>query len=228
MKNYLAPSLMCCDLLNIGRDLKDLEQSGMDWVHFDIMDTTFTTSTMLPAMMLKKISAATSMPMDVHIMSVTPELYFPQVLPYCAGGYVSVHAEGLRHLPYLFEQIRQSGAKVGLALNASTPLTYVEENAHLLDMVVLMNVLAGVTGPRKDIDIHMEERIRRTRDILNQAGRMDAIVSLDGNASLRNSRLARQNGANAFVLGTSSIFRPDVPLRQACRDFRKTFEEEDA
>ena len=139
-----------------------------------------------------------------------------------------MHAEGLRHLPYLFEQIRQSGAKVGLALNASTPLTYVEENAHLLDMVVLMNVLAGVTGPRKDIDKHMEERIRRTRDILNRAGRTDAIVSLDGNASLRNSRLARQSGANAFVLGTASIFRPDVPLRRACQDFRKTFEEEDA
>lgn len=32
MKNYLAPSLMCCDLLNIGRDLKDLEQSGMPYL----------------------------------------------------------------------------------------------------------------------------------------------------------------------------------------------------
>lgn len=226
MKEYLAPSLMCCDLLNLERDLLDLEQADMDFLHYDIMDTTFTTGTMLPALLLKSIKKKTSLPLDVHIMSVTPELYFPQVLPYCTDGFVSVHAEGLRHLPYLFDEIRKSGAKVGLALNASTPLCYLEENAHLLDMVLLMNVVAGTTGPRQDIDIYMENRIRRAREIMTQAGRTNAIVSIDGNTSPKNTLLARKNGANAFVLGTASIFKPDVPLKEACLNFRQSIMEE--
>lgn len=39
MKHYLSPSLMCCDLLNVERDLHILEKTGMDMIHYDIMDT---------------------------------------------------------------------------------------------------------------------------------------------------------------------------------------------
>ena len=83
MKHYLSPSLMCCDLLNVERDLHILEKTGMDMIHYDIMDTSFTTGTMLPALMLERVARTTNLPMDVHIMSLSPECYFPQVLPLC-------------------------------------------------------------------------------------------------------------------------------------------------
>ena len=199
MKHYLSPSLMCCDLLNVERDLHILEKTGMDMIHYDIMDTSFTTGTMLPALMLERVARTTNLPMDVHIMSLSPECYFPQVLPWCRGGYVSIHAEGLRCL---------------------------EEVAPLVDMVVLMNGVAGCNRMKLDIDSHMRNRIRRTRALLDRMGRTHALLSVDGNISLDNARRARRGGANTFVLGTASIFRPERPLEETCLDFRAQLENE--
>ena len=197
MKHYLSPSLMCCDLLNVERDLHILEKTGMDMIHYDIMDTSFTTGTMLPALMLERVARTTNLPMDVHIMSLSPECYFPQVLPWCRGGYVSIHAEGLRNLPLLLSEIRNAGVGAGVALNAGTPLCCLEEVAPLVDMVVLMNGVAGCNR-----------------------------MSVDGNISLDNARRARRGGANTFVLGTASIFRPERPLEETCLDFRAQLENE--
>ena len=204
MKHYLSPSLMCCDLLNVERDLHILEKTGMDMIHYDIMDTSFTTGTMLPALMLERVARTTNLPMDVHIMSLSPECYFPQVLPWCRGGYVSIHAEGLRNLPLLLSEIRNAGVGAG----------------------VLMNGVAGCNRMKLDIDSHMENRIRRTRALLDRMGRTHALLSVDGNISLDNARRARRGGANTFVLGTASIFRPERPLEETCLDFRAQLENE--
>ena len=171
MKHYLSPSLMRRDLLNVERDLHILEKTGMDMIHYDIMDTSFTTGTMLPALMLERVARTTNLPMDVHIMSLSPECYFPQVLPWCRGGYVSIHAEGLRRGAPLLSEIRNAGVGAGVALNAGTPPCCLEEVAPLVDMVVLMNGVAGCNRMKLDIDSHMENRIRRTRALLDRMGR---------------------------------------------------------
>ncbi len=53
-----------------------------------------------------------------------------------------------------------------------------------------------------------------------------ALLSVDGNISLDNARRARRGGANTFVLGTASIFRPERPLEETCLDFRAQLENE--
>ena len=113
-----------------------------------------------------------------------------------------------------------------MALNAGTPLCCLEEVAPLVDMVVLMNGVAGCNRMKLDIDSHMENRIRRTRALLDRMGRTRALLSVDGNISLDNARRARRGGANTFVLGTASIFRPERPLEETCLDFRAQLENE--
>ena len=66
MKHYLSPSLMCCDLLNVERDLHILEKTGMDMIHYDIMDTSFTTGTMLPALMLERVAPVSYTHLRAH------------------------------------------------------------------------------------------------------------------------------------------------------------------
>ena len=114
-----------------------------------------------------------------------------------------------------------------MALNAGTPLCCLEEVAPLVDMVVLMNGVAGCNRMKLDIDSHMENRIRRTRALLDRMGRTHALLSVDGNISLDNARRARKGGANTFVLGTASIFRTDIPLKEACMSFRTRLLNED-
>lgn len=217
----MSPSLMCCDMMHMGRDIRALERAGADMLHIDIMDTTFTTSTMLPPYLLRQLVKCTCLPLDIHLMSKTPELYLEQILPYCKGGYLSVHVEGIHTLYYVISEIRKAGVHPAIALNGCTPLTYVEELAPLADMVLLINRTAGITGPRSQIDEVFASRISRTRMILDHAGRTDAWLGVDGNVSIQNARIARKHGANVYVLGTASIFKSDVRIEDACADFRK-------
>ena len=215
---------MCCDLLNVERDLHILEKTGMDMIHYDIMDTSFTTGTMLPALMLERVARTTNLPMDVHIMSLSPECYFPQVLPWCRGGYVSIHAEGLRNLPLLLSEIRNAGVGAGVALNAGTPLCCLEEVAPLVDMVVLMNGVAGCNRMKLDIDSHGEPHPPHA--CLAGPHGTHALLSVDETYRWTMRGAPAEGGANTFVLGTASIFRPERPLEETCLDFRAQLENE--
>jgi len=91
-----------------------------------------------------------------------------------------------------------------------------------LDGVLVMAVNPGFAG-QKYIP-STTGKIREVRRILDEAGREDAEIEVDGNVSLPNARIMRKAGADIFVAGTSSVFLKDgriaqhlAELREACR-----------
>lgn len=220
-KDLLAPSIMCADLMNIEGEIKKLEEAQVDLLHFDIMDTTFTTSTMLPPIMIPQVKAITAIPLDIHVMSMYPERYLDSLLPHCDSCFVSVQAESDPLAYYTLSALKAGGAKVGLAFNKGTPIDRLEEFASLLDFVLVMNGVAGVTGPKLKIDESLCRKIRRAREIMDAAGKEEAFVEVDGAISPENAKIAKESGANAYVLGSSSLYRKDLDVLTACKDFRK-------
>ncbi|MGI5906151.1 MAG: ribulose-phosphate 3-epimerase [Candidatus Pararuminococcus gallinarum] len=208
MKDLLAPSIMCGDLLNLEREIRIYEEAQADLIHFDIMDTTFTKTTMLPPMLVPMIKRATQIPVDIHVMVDRPERFIDTLLPICKDCYVSIHAEVTKELQNLLKEIKAAGGKPSVALNPGTSLCLMEEVAPLLDMALILNCNAG-HGAKQDINIQMEDKIRRARALLDRAGRQDAMLEVDGNISFENAKKAQRCGANVFVLGTASIYRPD-------------------
>lgn len=208
MKDLLAPSIMCGDLLNLEREIRIYEEAQADLIHFDIMDTTFTKTTMLPPMLVPMIKKATQIPVDIHVMVDRPERFIDTLLPICKDCYVSIHAEVTKELQNLLKEIKAAGGKPSVALNPGTSLCLIEEVAPLLDMALILNCNAG-HGAKQDINIQMEDKIRRARALLDRAGRQDAMLEVDGNISFENAKKAQRCGANVFVLGTASIYRPD-------------------
>lgn len=221
MKDYLSPSIMCSDLLNMEAEIRTIERGGADWIHYDIMDLSFTTCTMLPPFLLPAIKARTSLKLDVHVMSMEPERYLPVLLPCCAGMNVSVQAESGPRIYYTLTELKKAGANVGIALNKGTPLGRVEECLDILDMILIMNGVAGVSGPKIDIDAGMEKKIRHARNLLIEAGKPDGIVEVDGNISFLNAEKAKANGANAFVLGTASIYGKELGVAESLMKLRE-------
>ncbi len=208
MKDLLAPSIMCGDLLNLEREIRIYKEAQADLIHFDIMDTTFTKTTMLPPMLVPMIKRATQIPVDIHVMVDRPERFIDTLLPICKDCYVSIHAEVTKELQNLLKEIKTAGGKPSVALNPGTSLCLIEEVAPLLDMALILNCNAG-HGAKQDINIQMEDKIRRARALLDRAGRQDAMLEVDGNISFENAKKAQRCGANVFVLGTASIYRPD-------------------
>ena len=88
-----------------------------------------------------------------------------------------------------------------------------------VDMVLLMTVNPGFAGQK--LVPQTLEKITRLRKMLDQAGRPDVLIQVDGNVSWENAVKMRAAGADVFVCGTSSIFGKGATIAENIARFRE-------
>ena len=121
---------------------------------------------------------------------------------------ISVHAEATQHLQLVLQKIKNKGAKAFVALNPGTPICVLEEVLDNIDGVLVMTVNPGFAG-QKLVPSGLK-KITKVRESLDNNGRADARVEVDGNVSFINAELMSKAGADIFVAGTSSIFNGNL------------------
>lgn len=218
MKKMISPSLMCADFLNLGRELKALEEQGIEYLHIDIMDGVFVPNYTLGTDFIKKLHRATSIPLDIHLMIDRPDCKMER-FELREGDYVSIHYESTPHIQRTLSYIRQAGARPMLALNPGTPLSVVEELLPDIDAVLIMTVNPGYAGQK--LIPQTIDKIARLRRMLDEAGYPQIEIECDGNVSFENATKMSRAGANIFVAGTSSLYAPGADLEKNVIKFRQ-------
>lgn len=203
MKRMISPSLMCADFMNLGDELKKLEKGNIEYLHVDIMDGVYVPNYTLGTDFVKRLHAATDIPVDLHLMIDEPTAKLDW-FELREGDYVSVHYESCTHIQRALNLIRERGAKPMLALNPGTPLTALEELMPYIDGVLIMTVNPGFSGQK--LVTSTLGKITRCREMLDRNGFTRVDIECDGNVSFENAKLMKNAGANIFVAGTSSIY----------------------
>ena len=207
MKKQLAPSLMCCDFLNFKAQLELFEKHHIDLLHIDVMDGSFVPNLALGTDFVKQLRGATSIPLDIHLMSVKPM----ECLDYFSvreGDWVSFHAEAASDPAPILKEIRRRGAKAMLAINPDTSVETILDVVELLDAVLVMTVQPGFAGQK--LMTGAKEKVAAVRKLLDGSNRSDVTIEVDGNITLPNAVMLSEVGADIFVLGTSGIFRGNM------------------
>ena len=75
MKQKIAPSLMCTNLMNVAEDIRQLDEANVDFYHIDVMDGQFVQNFSLSPDFVKQVRALTDKPLDIHIMAKEPEKF---------------------------------------------------------------------------------------------------------------------------------------------------------
>lgn len=221
MSGKISASMMCTNFIDVKSDLIALENSGIEMLHFDIMDGSFVPNFTLGPCVLNNIRSKTNIPFDIHLMIDKPEdkIDFFDIRE---KDYVSVHCESTNHLQRLLVKIRGKGAHPGVALNPATPLDQIENILDDIDFVLIMTVNPGFAGQK--FVPHQLNKIKKLREMLDKSGYNDIMIQVDGNVSFENAMKMRQSGANVFVAGTSGIFRKDMDIPAAARKLRESIE----
>ena len=196
----LAPSILSADFSALGRDIDAVTRGGADQVHVDVMDGHFVPNITIGVPVVKSLRKATTLPLDVHLMITDPDRFIEAFID-AGANMVSVHVEVLPHLHRTIGQIKKLGAKAGVVLNPSTPVSAIEEVAADVDFVLVMSVNPGFGGqvfiPRS------VPKIRAVRALLDRVGNTGAPIEVDGGVDLSTVASVVAAGAEWLVAGNA-------------------------
>jgi len=199
----VAPSILSADVLRVTEELTALEQAGADVIHLDVMDGHFVDNLSYGPHVAKAIAAATSLPVDCHLMVEDPADYAFRFLD-AGATCVSFHLELSLDHAGLCRAIRERGGKAGLVVNPSTPLS--DAHRELLgecDLFLVMSVHPGFGGQAFDPTVLPKlEQLAAWRE----ADGLDFVLEIDGGIDAETAPAAREVGAQILVSG-SALFR---------------------
>ena len=220
-QHLIAPSLLAADFTRLAAEIEMVNFSAADWLHLDVMDGRFVPNISFGMFIIEAINKIARKPLDVHLMIVEPEKYITAFRQ--AGAHsITVHAEACPHLHRTIQQIKESGALAGVALNPHTPVEILEYVIEDLDLVCLMSVNPGFGGQK-----FMYQTLPKTRRLREMivAANSKALIEIDGGVGLQNAEALLQAGADVLVAG-SSVFGAQDPLAtiRAFKAFNAAFD----
>ena len=218
MGYILAPSLLAADFGRLKEEVEAVSQAGAQYIHLDVMDGTFVPSISFGMPVIKSLRSLTDRVFDVHMMVEEPGRYVKDMRD-CGADLITVHAESCRHLDRVVNQVKETGCKVGVALNPATPVSVLDCILGSVDMVLIMAVNPGFGG-QKFIPYTLE-KVKALRRLLDDRG-LGADIQVDGGVNTSNVASLMEAGANVFVAG-SAVFGGDAAAKT--REFLKIFEE---
>jgi ribulose-phosphate 3-epimerase len=213
---WIGPSILTADLLHLGQQIKDAEAAGVDYMHLDVMDGRYVPNISFGLPVATAVRAATSLPLDVHLMIVEPETYAERFVAEGAD-IVTIHVEACRHLHRTLRGIAEAGATPGIALNPGTSLATIDELLPFVGQILLMSVNPGFGG-QTFIPTVLQKiwRLRQMLDQINPACR----IQVDGGINVGTISGVAKSGADMVVIG-SAIYAPEVAVAEAVRSLRE-------
>jgi ribulose-phosphate 3-epimerase len=199
MSVKIVPSVLPADFANLGRDCQALEAAGVDRIQWDVMDGKFVPNLTFGPDTIAACRAVCDVGFEAHLMVDRPEELLPR---YVEAGceLIIVHPESLQQPHRTYAQIRELGARTGIALSPATPLPYVEHVLDLVDLLLIMTVNPGFGG--QSYIATMEPKIAAARRMIAASG-FDIELEVDGGIGPDTIAGAAAAGADVFISGSA-------------------------
>ncbi len=216
MSVRIAPSILSADFARLGEEVGAVVTAGADWIHVDVMDGHFVPNITLGPAITAAVQGESAVPVDVHLMIAHPERFVDAFVE-AGADYLTVHQEACPHLHRTLQQVRDAGARPGVAINPATPVSTLRDVVGEVDLLLVMSVNPGFGG-QAFIPASVR-KVREARELLAAAG-SEALIEVDGGVDASNAAALVAAGADVLVAG-SAVFRHPGGPRQGVRDLRE-------
>ena len=216
-KFELMASMMCADYRNLEKEVRELDEGGIDSFHIDIMDGRYVGNFAMSLNDLRCIRSLTDRPLDVHLMVEHPintiDLFTRALNP---GDTIYIHPEAEYHPSTTLQRIIDAGIVPGIAINPGTSMENVYEMLRIVKKVLVMSVNPG--NAAQMFLPYVGEKYKRLLPIRDEMG-FD--VYWDGACSADRIKQYAPMGVKGFVLGTTLLFGKNKPYEQTLSEIRE-------
>ena len=202
----ISPSVLSADLADLKKDIKRIEESGADRIHFDVMDGIFVDNISFGIPVLKSVSECTDMFLDVHLMITDPLKYIDAFVD-AGADMITFHAESESDISATIEKILSRGIGAGLTIRPKTPVEVMFPYLSKLSNALVMSVEPGFGG--QGFIAETMSKVTALREEIDRNG-YKCQVQVDGGINAENAPLLTSAGANVIVAG-SAIFKAKKP-----------------
>ena len=206
---HLSPSILACDMLNLGSEIKKIEDSGAKYVHIDIMDGVFVPNISFGMPIISAVRKCTNLILDVHAMIVEPQKFVEEFIK-CGADIVTFHIEAVddKTAREIIALVKGKGKKVGISIKPKTPVSAIIPYISEIDMVLVMTVEPGFGGQS-----FMEDTMPKVTEIRAYSNKIGKSLDIEVDGGINDTTIgaSARAGANIFVLGTA-FFKSEKPV----------------
>ena len=201
-KIKISPSILSADFSQLGKEIKNLQDSGADLIHVDVMDGHFVPNLTIGPPVIKALRKYTNLPFDVHLM-ISPVHKYIKDYAEAGSDIITIHPEATEDLDESIKLISSLKKKVGISLNPDTSLNLILKHLNKIDLVLIMSVFPGFGGQKFMPEVL--KKIEALRDLKKEQN-LNFDIEVDGGINFTNSKKVINSGANILVSGTT-IFK---------------------
>ncbi len=216
MQFELMASMMCANYGNLEKEVRDLEEGGIDSFHIDIMDGRYVPNYAMSLNDMKYIASATKKPLDVHLMVEHPnntvQLFLDNLRK---GDTVYIHPEAEYHPSTTLQKIINAGITPGIAINPGTSVETVMEMLQIVDKVLVMSV-----NPGNAAQMFMPYVRNKYLKLIELKKKMGFEIYWDGACGADKIKEYAPLGVKGFVLGTTLLFGKEAPYGETLSKIR--------
>ena len=206
--SIFCPSVMCLKMDNLKESIKELEQSGIDRFHLDVMDGVFVPNYALGLNDVEAVCRLSSIKTEIHLMTVNPGQYV-HMFADLGADIIYVHPESHYIPSSAVQKIIDAGAEPGIVLSPSTSVDSIKDLLGIAKKVLVMTVNPGDAG--QPYLPYVEEKIQKLIELKSEQG---FELGLDGACTAERIKRYSALGVDSFVLGTAALFHKSAPYAE--------------